>query len=226
MRSSSDRWNQLETLFHKSLELEPEARSAFLDDSCGEDTELRKELGALLDEVDKSTDFLKQPVFEAAQSKFAESNRDAIDPGTRISHYEIISLLATGGMGQVYLAEDTSLQRPVAIKVLTSEFTHDDCGLRRLEREALAASALNHPNIVTIHEFGQVNGLHFITSEFVDGPTLRQKLSKGRLHLNGSAQESDEGCILSGFLENEDFSPSGRPNTRFRYASGKSIFHS
>src|SRR5271169_6361532 len=101
MLSSSYRWNQLETLFHKSLELEPEARSAFLDDSCGEDTELRKELDALLDEVDKSTDILKQPVFEAAQSVAAESNRDAIDPGTEIGHYEIVSLLATGGMGQV-----------------------------------------------------------------------------------------------------------------------------
>jgi len=79
MLSSSYRWNQLETLFHKSLELEPEARSAFLDDSCGEDTELRKELDALLDEVDKSTNLLEQPVFEAAQSVVAEANRDTID---------------------------------------------------------------------------------------------------------------------------------------------------
>ncbi len=184
MLSSSDRWNQLETLFHKSLELEPEARSAFLDDSCGEDTELRKELDALLDEVDKPTNILEQPVFEAAHSVVAESHRNAINPGTRISHYEIISLLATGGMGQVYLAEDTSLQRQVAFKVLTSEFTADDRGLRRLEREARAASALNHPNIVTVYEFGQINGLHFIASEFVDGPTLRQRLSNGRLDLN------------------------------------------
>ena len=186
LSSSSDRWGQLDTLFHKSLELEPEARSAFLDNSCGEDAELRRELDALLDEVDKSTDILKQPVFEAAQSVVAKSKRHVLDPGTRIGHYEIVSLVATGGMGQVYLAEDTSLQRRVAIKILTSEFTHDDCGLHRLEREARAASALNHPNIVTIHQFGQVNGLHFIASEFVDGPTLRQNLSKGRLDVNAT----------------------------------------
>ena len=136
MLSSSERWNRLETLFYKSLELEPEARSAFLDDSCGGDAELRKEVEALLDEADKPMDILEQPVFEAARSVVADSNRDAIDPGTRISHYEIVSLLATGGMGQVYLAEDTSLQRQVAFKVLTPEFTRDDSGLRRLEREA------------------------------------------------------------------------------------------
>ena len=117
MLSSSHRWNQLETLFHKSLELEPEARLAFLDDSCGEDTELRKELDALLDAADKPTDILVQPVFEAAQSVVAESKRDVLDPGTRIGHYEIISLLATGGMGEVWLAEQ---KQPVRRRVASS----------------------------------------------------------------------------------------------------------
>ncbi|MBV8436699.1 MAG: protein kinase [Silvibacterium sp.] len=129
-------------------------------------------------------DLLERPVFEAAHGVIAESKHDVLGAGARIGHYEIISLLATGGMGQVYLAEDTSLQRRVAFKILTPDFMRDDRGLSRFQREAQAASALSHPNIVTIYEFGQVNGLQFIASEFVDGPTLREKLSNGKLDLN------------------------------------------
>lgn len=184
MPPKSDRWKRLETLFYESLGLEPAARAHFLEDSCRDDAELRKEVEALLDEVDKPMDILKQPVFEEAQRIVAESRRTPLAPGAGIGHYEIISLVAQGGMGQVYLAKDTTLQRQVAFKVLSQEFTHDERGLCRFKREAQAASALSHPNIVTIYEFGQIEGLHFIASEFVDGLTLRHKLSKARLDLS------------------------------------------
>ncbi len=106
--------------------------------------------------------------------------------GTQLAHYKIISLLGSGGMGEVYLAEDMRLRRKVALKMLLPELTADERGLRRFEQEAHAASALNHPNILTIYEFGQADGLHFIASEFVEGVTLRQRLQSGKLELNAA----------------------------------------
>ena len=97
-------------------------------------------------------------------------------------------MIGAGGMGEVYLAQDTRLRRKVAIKMLAPELTGDQRGLRRFEQEAHAASALNHPNILTIYEFGQADGLHFIVSEFVEGVTLRQKMSSGRLELNSAVE--------------------------------------
>src|SRR5437773_7814947 len=105
----------------------------------------------------------------------------SIAAGTRFDRYEILSPLGKGGMGEVYLAQDTRLGRKVALKLLPAEFTQDAERVRRFEQEARAASALNHPNIITIHEVGQVDGLHFIVTEFVDGRTLRQHLVDGRM---------------------------------------------
>ena len=182
--SSSDRWRQLEALFYRALELKPEARGEFLDQNCDGDTELRKEVETLLASAEKPMDFLEMPVLEAAHQMVEESGRETIPPGTRLAHYEIISMLGAGGMGEVYLAEDRLLRRKVALKMLAPELTRDERGLRRFEHEAHAASALNHPNILTIHEFGQADGLHFIASEFIEGVTLRQRLGNGRLELN------------------------------------------
>jgi tetratricopeptide (TPR) repeat protein/tRNA A-37 threonylcarbamoyl transferase component Bud32 len=184
MSHSSVGWNRLEALFYQCLELTPEARSAFLDEHCGADSELRREVEALLDEADKPMDLLEQPIFKAAQDVVGKSNGDVLKAGTRIGHYEIVSLVAIGGMAQVYLALDTSLKRQVAFKVLLPEFTHEVRRMGRFKREAQAASALSHPNIVTIYEFGQIDGTCFMASEFVDGPTLRQQLSRGRLDLS------------------------------------------
>ncbi len=103
--------------------------------------------------------------------------------GARLDHYEVLDLLGAGGMGQVYLAQDLRLKRKVALKILPPELTDDERPLRRFEQEAQAASALNHPNILTVYEFGQVDDLHFIASEFVDGLTLRTKLTQGSLEL-------------------------------------------
>ncbi len=117
--------------------------------------------------------------------------------GARLDHYEILELLGTGGMGQVYLAHDTRLRRKVALKILPPELTDDERALRRFEQEAQAASALNHPNILTVYEFGQVDDLHFIAAEFVDGLTLRKKLSQSSLKLNAVI---DIGVQIAGAL--------------------------
>ncbi len=107
----------------------------------------------------------------------------SLAPGTRLDHYEIRSLIGVGGMGEVYLAEDKRLGREVALKLLSEEFTESSKRLHRFEQEARAASALNHPNILTIHEIGSHNSVHFIVMEFVEGETLRASLTRGRLHL-------------------------------------------
>jgi serine/threonine-protein kinase len=113
-----------------------------------------------------------------------EHRRGMIVPGTQLGHYQIISMLGAGGMGEVYLAQDLRLGRKVALKMLLAELTRDERDLRRFEHEAQAASALNHPNILTIYEFGQAGGLRFIVSEYIEGLTLRYKMASGRMELN------------------------------------------
>src|SRR4029078_4433179 len=100
---------------------------------------------------------------------------------TQISHYRILEKLGAGGMGEVYLAEDIKLGRKVAIKILSEQFTTNKDRLHRFEQEASAASALNHPNILTIHEVGNEDGHHYIATEYIDGLTLRRKMAEGPL---------------------------------------------
>src|SRR5207253_2745269 len=101
----------------------------------------------------------------------------AITAGTRLDRYEILSPLGAGGMGEVYLALDTRLKRKTALKLLPTAFTQDADRVNRFEQEAIAASALNHPNIITVYEIGQVEGLHFIATEFIEGQTLRHQMT-------------------------------------------------
>src|SRR5207247_1860068 len=100
-----------------------------------------------------------------------------------ISHYRILRKLGAGGMGEVYLAEDTRLDRTVALKILLAEVASDKRRMQRFKQEAKLASSLNQPNILTIFEFGDTESLHFIASEYVDGMTLREHLAAGELKL-------------------------------------------
>ncbi|MEP6789549.1 MAG: serine/threonine-protein kinase, partial [Acidobacteriota bacterium] len=102
---------------------------------------------------------------------------EELEPGTKLSHYRIVSKIGAGGMGEVYLAEDTRLDRKVAIKFLAEKFSQDHDKLARFKQEAKAASALNHPNILTVYEIGEVDGKNYIATEWIDGKTLRQQLS-------------------------------------------------
>jgi serine/threonine protein kinase len=117
------------------------------------------------------------PAFDAAAS-FLALDEPVLAAGQQLSHYEVIDLLGTGGMGEVYLAQDRRLGRKVALKLLPADFTKDQSRMRRFQQEARAASALNHPNILTIHDIGDLEGQYFIASEFIDGVTLRQRLSQ------------------------------------------------
>jgi serine/threonine protein kinase len=195
----AERWRRIEELFHAALELDPQARPAFLQQACGDDAPLIKEVESLLDASGKTLDFVPQAVVAVAHKMSAEGRHEedvtgiqpelfktTITAGTELAHYRVISLLGAGGMGEVYLAEDRRLRRKVALKLLAPELTRDEHGLQRFEREACAASALNHPNILTVYEFGQADGVHFIVSEFVEGTTLRQRLASGKLELDNA----------------------------------------
>ena len=107
-----------------------------------------------------------------------------LSTNTNLSHYRVVSKLGAGGMGEVYLAQDTKLDRKVALKILPEDLATDAERMRRFVQEAKAASALNHPNIITIHEIGEAEGAHFIATEFIDGPTLRERLKRGPLPLD------------------------------------------
>jgi eukaryotic-like serine/threonine-protein kinase len=194
----AERWRRIEELFHAALDLEPQARPPFLQQACGDDIDLIKEVESLLDSSNKTMDFVPQAVLEVAHKMSAEDPHNVptgvqsgifkatIAAGTQLAHYKVISMLGAGGMGEVYLAVDLQLRRKVALKMLAPELTGDEHGLQRFEQEARAASALNHPNILTVYEFRQADGLRFIASEFVEGTTLRQGLGGGRLELNAA----------------------------------------
>src|SRR5262245_7387595 len=179
-----DRWRQIGQLYHTALELESAARVAFLDASCGDDYELRREVETLLHAHEHADGFIAGKV-AGVVAEMAAQQRTTSFVGRSLGHYQTLSLIGAGGMGRVYLAEDTRLGRKVALKLLPAAFTKDRERVRRFKQEARAASSLNHPNILTIHEIGEAStaegGAHYIVSEFVEGETLRALLRSGRL---------------------------------------------
>ena len=171
-----ERWQQVKTLFRSALEHEVDARAPFLDRACAGDDGLRREVESLLSSFEESDSVLEKPVGEAAAQLLTGDRAESL-VGRQFGHYETLALLGEGGMGAVYLARDNKLGRKVALKLLPSYFTNDAERLRRFEREACAASSLNHPNILTIHEIGETNGTHFIATEFIEGETLRERMT-------------------------------------------------
>jgi class 3 adenylate cyclase/tetratricopeptide (TPR) repeat protein len=172
-----ERWRRIKELFHAALELAPAERAHLLDAECADDAALRREVEALLDADSEGEDFMLTPAVELA-ARMSASERGSLEEGARIGAYVVARTLGEGGMGKVYLAEDTRLGRKVALKFLPSSFTRDEERVRRFEQEARAASALNHPNILTIHEIGEEDGARFIATEYVEGETLRAYLKR------------------------------------------------
>ena len=169
------RFQQISQIYRAALEREPEQRPAFIEQSCGRDLELRQEVETLLSGGRSAeASLLSKAMTEAAKML---SGGSASLVGSRLDNYQVLSLLGTGGMGEVYLARDTRLGRDVALKLLPAAFSSQQDRLR-LDREARAASALNHPNILTIYEIKKVDDHHFIASEYIDGETLRQRITR------------------------------------------------
>src|SRR5881397_1236156 len=175
-----ERWQQLKQIFQSALERNPAERSAFLSQACADDPALRSQVESLIASHDQAGDSIEAMAAEAATQMLDDDQAVSI-VGKQIGHYQVVSHIGRGGMGEVFLAQDASLGRKVALKLLRSDFTGIEERLRRFQQEARAASALNHPNILTIHEIGHDGSLHFMATEYVEGETLRQHLSRARM---------------------------------------------
>lgn len=174
-----DSWNRIKEIFLSAQELDPAERSEFLDAACGDDRSIREEVEALLTADAGNDDFLSAPAYEFAAS-ILTGEENEFSGGHKIGRYTILCPLGSGGMGQIYLARDAALSRNIALKLISPQFAHDARRVRRFEQEALAASALNHPNICVIHDIGKTeSGRHYIAMEHIQGITLREQMSRG-----------------------------------------------
>ncbi len=186
-------WVQIKEVYDRALGLRREERERILAEACAGDADLRREVESLLAAHEDAGTFLQAPAVEvAAREIIADQFISTVTVissaapnliGRELANYRIISLLAKGGMGEVYLAQDTSLRRKIALKILPTKFTADEDRLKRFVQEAQSASSLNHPNIITIYEIGYVNDVHFIATEFIDGQTLRKLIAESCLTL-------------------------------------------
>ena len=171
-----ERWTLVETIYDRVVSEPRERRRQVLEDACAGDPELRSELESLLSARDDAGTFLSEEMrVEILELGAGPAVGDMLGP------YRLLAEAGAGGMGRVYRALDTRLEREVAVKVLPPEWTHDESRVARFRREAIAASALNHPNILTVHDLGEAGGVSFIVSEWIDGVTLRERLSRGPL---------------------------------------------
>jgi Tol biopolymer transport system component len=175
-----ERFQQISRIYHLALDQDPNQRGAFLDQSCGRDRDLRDRVELLLSGGKGAEAQLLSRVMQDAAQRLKDEPHTLV--GKTIDNYRVLSLLGVGGMGEIYRALDVNLGREVAIKLLPPGFAARGDRLR-FEREARAASALNHPNILTIYEIGQMDDHRFIVAEFIDGETLRQRMRRVRLGL-------------------------------------------
>ena len=176
MSSNQQHWQQVKTVFEAALKQPSAERSLFIDRACAGNTALFEEVDSLLRSYDKAGSFMEVPaVAGAAESLLGQENKLVV--GQQLKHYEVVSLIGEGGMGEVYLAKDTILGRRVALKLLPPYISHDPDRLRRFKQEARTASSLSHPNVCVIHEIGETDdGRPFIAMEYVEGVTLRQRI--------------------------------------------------
>ena len=172
-----ERYRQVGELYHAALEVASAERAAFLTRECAGDEGLRLEVESLINSHQQAGAFIDKPALNVAAEILANQKNDIL-VGQTIAHYKVLSLVGTGGMGRVYSAEDAALGRRVALKLLAESFTNDKNQMQRFHQEARAASALNHPNILTVYEVGQWRGQDFIATEFVDGVTLRTRMRR------------------------------------------------
>ncbi len=181
---NQDRWQKVKGLFEAAVALSPPERQRFLDKLCGKDENLRQAVEDLLASDQESTSFLENPAAQEVASLIIETETKGFEAGKSFGHYEIIRQIGAGGMGEVYLAQDTKLDRRVAVKILNREFSRHEQNLQRFIQEAKAASALNHPNILVIHEIGETADSNYIVSEFIEGKTLRELFRESSLKLS------------------------------------------
>src|SRR5829696_5503183 len=204
-------WKQVDALLEQALEQPPEAREAFVAAASTDNPVLRAEVLSLLKAQSQAAKFLERSAMNVAAHALAQDSKItsivSTLVGQQIATYKIEKLLGAGGMGEVYLARDLKLGRMVALKVLPLHFVVDADRLSRFQREARALSSLNHPNLVTIYEVGEAQGLHFIAMELVEGralSSLRGKLSlKELLSIVAQAAEALAAAHQSGIVHRD-----------------------
>ena len=175
----AERWQQVERVYESALAKDASERASFLEDACAGDDDLRQEVESLLAYQERSEDFIESPALDVAAKLIAMQKSTTAVSGQMINHYKIVAAIGAGGMGEVYLAEDTRLERRVALKFLPAHLTEDERYLRRFEQEARAVAALSHPNVCMIHEVIETgDGRHCIVMEYVDGMTLSDSLKE------------------------------------------------
>src|SRR5437899_2723632 len=173
-----ERWERVNELFEAALEIEPAKRLPFLDAACQSNPGVRAEVERLLAANERAGSFMEEPPVHIAARP--------LSAGTRLGSYEILTAVGAGGMGEVYRARDTRLDRIVAIKILPSWGAASEEARRRFEREARAISSLNHPHICVLHDIGRQDDVDFLVMEYLEGETLVARLRRGRLPLEGA----------------------------------------
>jgi eukaryotic-like serine/threonine-protein kinase len=181
-----ERWQRIKALLESALERAPRERAAFLKEACAADSSLQNQVESLIASHEQAGGFIESPAFELMAESLQDQTKSLA--GQSFGPYQIFRPLGSGGMGEVYLAEDTRLGRKVALKVLPAQFTREEERIRRFQQEARAASALNHPNIITIYEIGEIDSLHFIATEFIEGETLRRHLAGKQMKISEALQ--------------------------------------
>lgn len=176
-------WQKVREVFDSVLSRPMEDRQNYVVEVCGEDKILLAEVKSLLLSLDSAENFMETPAV-AKVAEAIENNNKKLEKDRKLGHYEIIEQIGTGGMGEVYLAKDTNLDRKVAVKILSEKISRHESNVKRFISEAKAASALNHPNILTIYEFGEADDVHFIVSEFIEGKTLREIIGEFGMKLS------------------------------------------
>jgi serine/threonine protein kinase/predicted Zn-dependent protease len=178
-----EQWQRIRPILESALELEPASRPAFLDGAC-EDAFVRREVESLLASHELRSSFLESPAVAQVDPDQISVSLLACTAGMKLGPYDIQSLLGTGGMGEVYRARDTRLDRTVAIKVLPAHLSSDPVRRQRFEREARAIAALQHSNICTLYDVGHQSGTDYLVMEYLEGETLASRLVKGPLPLD------------------------------------------
>jgi len=184
---ADEKWQKVREIFDSALRQRPEERRDYLIDVCGDDKTLLSEVESLLSSLGGADSFMESPAIAQVSSGFEAATKQ-LAAGKCFGHYEIIEQIGEGGMGEVYLAKDTRLERKTALKILPGNVAQDEERMLRFVREAKSASALNHPNIITIYEIGEADSTHFIATEYIEGDTLRERLKGSPVNLKSALE--------------------------------------
>ena len=180
-----EKWREVKDILYAALRHSPATREKFLDESCRNDDDLRREVESLILSSEEAGTFMQNPAVNEVADVITK-NTEKLRAEQNFSHYKIIKSIGAGGMGEVYLGEDTKLKRKVALKILPAEFALDAERMRRFALEAEAVSALNHPNILTIYETGEFENTNYIASEYVEGETLSERIKREPLDIQST----------------------------------------